>query len=50
MVNSRRVVITGLGLITPLGLGLKQNWKKILAGESCITKLDSEGRAVRKYY
>lgn len=38
-----RVVITGLGMITPVGLSVKENWKNILAGKSGIgllTKID----------
>lgn len=35
----RRVVITGFGMITPLGKTVEENWEKILAGESGIRKI-----------
>jgi 3-oxoacyl-[acyl-carrier-protein] synthase II len=35
----RRVVITGLGVVTPLGLELKTFWQNLLAGKSGVHKL-----------
>jgi 3-oxoacyl-[acyl-carrier-protein] synthase II len=37
--KKRRVVITGLGLITPVGIGVKESWKNILNGVSGITNI-----------
>ena len=37
--NKRRVVVTGLGLITPVGIGVKESWKNILNGVSGIVNI-----------
>ncbi len=37
----RRVVITGLGAITPLGTGLDKFWTDLIAGKSGIRKIQS---------
>ncbi len=37
----RRVVITGMGIVSPVGTGVEYAWKNILAGKSGITKIDS---------
>ncbi|HEY3218104.1 MAG TPA: beta-ketoacyl-ACP synthase II [Candidatus Limnocylindria bacterium] len=42
----RRVVVTGLGMITPLGATVEKTWKGILAGKSgidTITRFDTTG-------
>jgi len=37
--KKRRVVVTGLGLITPVGIGVKESWKNILNGVSGINNI-----------
>ena len=46
----RRVVVTGLGIISPVGLNLKQSWDNILAGKSGaspITEFDTSDFSVK---
>jgi len=33
-----RVVITGLGLVTPIGIGVAQNWENLMKGQSGVGK------------
>ncbi|WP_137111884.1 beta-ketoacyl-ACP synthase II [Rhodobacter sp. SY28-1] len=40
----RRVVVTGLGMVTPLACGVEETWSRLIAGQSgagTITKFDS---------
>ncbi|GMR20548.1 MAG: beta-ketoacyl-ACP synthase II [Gammaproteobacteria bacterium] len=44
--SKRRVVITGLGIFSPVGLGVEENWNSIVAGKSGIgpiTRFDATG-------
>ncbi len=46
----RRVVVTGVGIVSPLGVGTEETWKACLAGTpgvSPITKFDCEGFSVQ---
>ena len=47
--SKRRVVITGLGIVSPVGSGIEKSWENILNGNSGIntlTNLETEGQSV----
>ena len=43
----RRVAITGIGVVSPLGAGASEHWSGLLAGRSGVSRLD---RLVRLGY
>jgi len=38
--SKRRVVITGMGIVSPVGLTLNENWSNITAGVSGVSKIE----------
>jgi 3-oxoacyl-[acyl-carrier-protein] synthase II len=36
----RRVVVTGLGMLTPLGCGVDHTWQRLIAGQSGVTRVE----------
>jgi 3-oxoacyl-[acyl-carrier-protein] synthase II len=48
--DTQRVVITGVGMVTPLGIGTAESWRALLAGENgvgAITRFDASQFRVR---
>lgn len=41
MGNGRRVVVTGMGIASPLGVGVEHVWKRLVAGHSGISAIQS---------
>ena len=39
--SNRRIVVTGLGIVSPVGLNLKETWTNIVAGKSGAVLIDT---------
>ena len=39
--NERRVVITGMGVVTPVGTGIAQFWDSIISGKSGVSRIET---------
>lgn len=45
-IQKRRVVVTGLGMVSPVGIGVAESWSNLIAGRSGVgpvTKFDATG-------
>jgi 3-oxoacyl-[acyl-carrier-protein] synthase II len=38
-----RIVVTGLGIVSPLGIGVNENWNRYFSGMSGIKKFETDG-------
>ncbi|XP_015881492.3 3-oxoacyl-[acyl-carrier-protein] synthase, mitochondrial isoform X2 [Ziziphus jujuba] len=49
LVHSRRVVVTGLGMVTPLGCGVDTTWKRLIQGDCGIRALSPEDLGMNNF-
>lgn len=41
-VSVKRIVVTGMGIVSPLGCGVQHVWQSLLAGKSGVTRLSEQ--------
>ena len=39
--NDGSIVITGMGAVTPIGIGVEEYWKALIDGKTGVTEIDS---------
>lgn len=39
LMNNRRVVVTGIGAVSPVGIGIEDTWKALLEGKSGVSRI-----------
>jgi 3-oxoacyl-[acyl-carrier-protein] synthase II len=37
----KRVAVTGLGMVTPLACGVEATWRRLIAGESGVSRIEA---------
>lgn len=45
----KRVVVTGIGIVSPLGIGIRENWERYLSGTSGIKEIVPDGMDTKIY-
>ncbi len=45
----KRIVVTGMGIVSPIGIGVNENWERYLSGISGIKEFEIEGIDTKTY-
>ncbi len=45
----KRIVVTGIGIVSSLGIGVNENWERYLSGMSGVKKFETEDLGLRTY-